>query len=489
MTSLGLRPSRRLGLSPGRRRPSTPPFSPDQIADLAFWYKAGDPQNTVTAGAVEQAFDLSGNGRHGTQSASTRRPLNTTDPDGRALMRFDGADDFLQVLSPPNLANGATVFIAYRIRQHVNGAGIISVGSAGDSQGNDKWFEFTSAFAANRTQLVSKDTAADPIALPARIDPRGDKNYAIFSVDNTTGTLRDFLGAVSETGTDQALPGTPDAIVLGSRVFNQFASPTFGFVDVYEVGLYARPLSGPEIDQLAAYVQARHGIGWSPGYLDSGLAWWHDDWSSFTLSGGSQVDLWNDRSGKGRHWTGGGNARPVKTTDGGNVVVRFDGTDDVLSLGGTLPALQPFAAAVVYRVRNRTNFAGVVSAAAASGIDHESFWTFEMASAASNDMQLFGRSLEADQLTLTRADAGVAQIAIWTAATGNATLRDRVAEVSDTYGGSLGTPAAVVLGSRYDAGPFGHAEIDVMGTVAVNSALAPADQQKLIDWAIAKWGV
>jgi hypothetical protein len=28
-----------------------------------------------------------------------------------------------------------------------------------------------------------------------------------------------------------------------------------------------------------------------------------------------------------------------------------------------------------------------------------------------------------------------------------------------------------------------------MGTVGVNSALAAADQQKLIDWAVAKWGV
>ena len=43
--------------------------------------------------------------------------------------------------------------------------------------------------------------------------------------------------------------------------------------------------------------------------------------------------------------------------------------------------------------------------------------------------------------------------------------------------------------ARYDAGAFNHAEIDVMGTVGVNSALAGSDQQKLIDWAIAKWGV
>jgi hypothetical protein len=169
--------------------------------------------------------------------------------------------------------------------------------------------------------------------------------------------------------------------------------------------------------------------------------------------------------------------------------VRFDGVDDVLDLAGTLPALQPFTAAVVYRVRSRGDFVGVMSAAAESGLDHESFWTFQTASAASNDMQLLGRSLEADELALTRADNDVAQIAIWTAATGTATLQDRAGQISDTYGGSFGTPAVIVLGARYEAGPFNHADIDVMGTVGVNSALAGADRQKLIDWAIAKWGV
>ena len=61
--------------------------------------------------------------------------------------------------------------------------------------------------------------------------------------------------------------------------------------------------------------------------------------------------------------------------------------------------------------------------------------------------------------------------------------------VSDGYGGSFGTPAAIVLGARYNAGPFNHAAVDVMATVGFTSALAASDQLKLIDWASAKWGV
>lgn len=475
-----------MGVSPRGRRPSSPPFSPDQIADLALWYRAGDPQNTVTAGAIEQAFDRSGNGRHGMQSASPERPLDTIDLDGRPIIRFDGVDDFLQVAMPPGLAGGVTVFMAYRIRQHVNGGGLIVAGISGGGSGSAQFFEFISQPAINRTALEAKTLQSDPAQTAARIDPT-DKNYVVFTIADDSAEVRDFLGVVTDTSTSLAL-ATPDLMAIGARAVDQFAVAPFSFIDVYEVGLYARALNGAEAGQLESYLTAKHKIHWSPGYLDTGLAWWHDDSSSLSVSG-SLVDQWSDRSGKGRHWTGSGGARPTKTIDNGQAVVRFDGINDVLSLGGSLPALQPFTVAVVYRVRNRVEFKGVLSAAAASGVDHESFWTFEIATAASNNMQLFGRSLESNQLFLSRADGGVTQIAIWTTATGIATLRDGVGEVSTNYGGSFGTPAAVVLGARYNAGAFGHAEVDVVGTVGVNSALAPADQQKLIDWAAAKWGV
>ncbi len=493
MSALGLRPSGRLGLSSRRRRPSAsapppPSFLPDQLADLAFWYRAGDPQNTVTSGAVAQAFDLSGNGRHGTATSSSNRPLAATDPDGRAIMRFDGSNDALLVGAPPSLAAGVTVFLAYRIRQHVNGGGIFAVGKAGAGSGNTQFFEFNSQFSANRTALVGKTAQVERITTVQRTDPT-DKNYAVFKIDNASAELRDFLGVATDVSTPVAF-GTPDIITIGARAFNQFASTPFGFIDVYEVGLYTRPLNATELDQLEDYLTADHEIIWSPGYLDTSLAWWHDDWSAFTLSG-SLVDQWSDRSGKGRHWTASGTARPEKTADAGNVVVRHDGVDDAMALAGTLPALQPVTAAVVYRLRTRVDFEGIMSAAAASGSDHTTFWTFECAAASSGNLQLFGRSAEsgANQLVITVPDGGAAQVAVWTANAGTATLRDAAGLTSDGYGGSFGTPAAIVLGARYNAGPFNHAAVDVMATLGFTSALAASDQLKLIDWASAKWGV
>lgn len=486
MTALGLRQSGRLGLSPRRRRSTSPQFLPDQLAGLAFWYSAGDPLNSITSGAVQQAFDLSGNGRHGTATSANRRPLDTADPDGRAIMRFDGSDDALLVGSPPSLAGGVTVFIAYRIRQHVNGGGIIAAGKAGIDSGSSQFFEFNSQFGTNRTALAAKTAQPDRISTVQRIDPT-DKTYAVFTIDDASAELRDFKGVVTEQSTSVAF-GTPDVIAIGARAYNQFASLPYGFIDVYEVGLYTRPLASAELDQLESYLRSRHGIIWSPGYLDASLAWWHDDWSTFALSG-SLIDQWNDRSGQGRHWTASAGARPERATVAGAAVVRHDGVDDVMTMSGPLPALQPFTVATVYRVRNRGDFEGVLSAAAETGVDHADFWTFELATAASNQMQLYARSSEAVPLALTAADSGLAQIAIWGFASGNATLRDATAEVTGSYGGSFGTPATIVLGARYDGGPFNHAEVDVMATVGVSNALATADRLKLIEWASAKWGV
>jgi hypothetical protein len=486
MTTLGLRPSGRLGLSPRRRRPLAPPFSPDQLTDLAFWYKAGDPQNTTAGGAVQQAFDLSGNGRHAAQSTSSARPLDATDADGSRVMRFDGTDDALLV---PSFALGEiTVFMAYRVREHVNGAGIITAGKAGAGSGANDFFAFAHGSSANTTQLLAKQAQASPLTTAGRSNALGDKEYVVFKIPAASGEVRDFNSTVTGSSTSVAM-GTPDNVIIGASALDQFATAPFAKIDLYEIGLYTRALSTAELDQLEGYLRARHGISWSPGYLHDDLAWWHDDWSAFTLSG-ALVDQWTDRSGNGRHWTAAGGARPSKTTDAGNIVVRFDGVDDVLQMAGTKPVLEPFTTAAVYRVRNRGDFEGVLSAAAGSGVDHQNFWTFENASALSNNLQLFGRSLEAgqQQLILIRADAGTVQIAIWTASAGTATLRDRTGQVTDGYGGSFGTPAAIVLGARYNAGPFNHAEVDVLGVVGATKVLSAVDQQNLIDWAGAKWG-
>ena len=315
-----------------------------------------------------------------------------------------------------------------------------------------------------------------------------EKQYAIatFDDDGVDVELRDLNGTVGDTSTSVPF-GTPAAMILGAR-YQQGAPFNFGAVDLYEIGLYNRKLSVAERDQIEAYLRQRHELTWNPRFIGKDLAWFHDvDASGFVLSAGT-VEQWDDLSQNGRHWIAGSNGKPLKSTDvEGRGVVSFDGVDDLLTMAGELPTLQPFSVGVVYRMRERADFTGVLSSTPSAGTDHSDFWTFRNASAPSMEMQLFGRSTETDPLELSLTDSAAAQVAVWSIGGSTAELRDAGGSAVDAYGGSFGAPHSIVLGGRYDGAPFGYAAIDVLATLGAARALSTIDQQRLITWANARW--
>jgi hypothetical protein len=482
MTALGLRPTARLRFSSGRRS-SAPPFLPPRLADLAFWYDAAG--STYASGTWH---DLSGNGNHAAQSIASRQPSQTIDGMGRKLLRFDGVNDALLVNAPPDLSAGLTLFAVYRVRTPVDFRGIFAA-SASTGTDHQQFFTLQYEQAVNRRIQVF-GRSVQPNQVVAQGVDSTETQYAIvtFDDDGVDVELRDLTGIKGDTSTFAPF-GTPAVMVLGAR-YNQGTVFNFGAVDLYEVGLYTRELSPAERDQIESYLQRRHRLTWSPYYLGKDLAWFHDaDASSFTLSG-SQVDQWSDLSGNGRHWAHAGAGQPIHTVDGdGRTVVQFDGVDDLLELSGPLPALEPFSVGIVYRMRDRGDFTGIISAVPPAGTDHTAFWTFRNASAASFAVQLFGRSAEVNPLLLERVDGGVAQTGVWASGSGTGVLRDAMGSSSDSYGGSFGAPAGIVLGGRYGGAPFGYAAIDVLATVGASRALATTDQQRLIDWATARWSL
>ena len=482
MTALGLRPTAHLRLSSGRRS-VTPPFLPPRLAGLAFWYDAAG--STYASGTWH---DLSGNGNHAAQPIASRQPSQTTDGMGRKLLRFDGVNDALLVNAPPDLSAGLTLFVVYRVRTPVDFRGIFA---ASASTGTDHQQFFTLQYEQTvnrRIQVFGR--SIQPNQVVAQGVDSTETQYAIvtFDDDGVDVELRDLTGIKGDTSTFAPF-GTPAVMVLGAR-YNQGAVFNFGAVDLYEVGLYTRELSPAERGQIESYLQRRHRLRWNPNFIGKELAWFHDaDASSFTLSG-SQVDQWSDLSGNGRHWTPTGADQPIRTVDGeGRNVVQFDGVDDLLELSGPLPALEPFSVGLVYRVRDRGDFTGMISVVPPAGTDHTAFWTFRNASAASFAAQLFGRSAEVNQLLLERADGGSAQAAVWACGSGTGRLGDALGSSVDTYGGSFGAPAGILLGGRYSGAPFGYAAIDVLATIGASRALSTTDQQRLIDWASARWSL
>jgi hypothetical protein len=484
MTALGLGLSGQLNLSPRKQRRQ--PFAPNRLSGLAFWYDADD--SSYVGGTWG---DLSGQGNDATQPTASKRPTKTTDTAGRTLLRFDGVDDVLSVSTPPSFASGLTFFIVYRVRTAVDFQGIFSA-SAATGADHQQFFslEYEQAL-SRRVQVFGRSAQPNQVFVEGVDSTQAQYAIVTFDDDAINVELRDLNGIRGDISTAVAF-GTPAAIVLGAR-YNAGAPFGFGAVDIYEIGLYARELTGAERDQLENYVAARHGLAWNPMHFGADLAWFHDALDSVFVENGGLVDQWNDQSSQGRHWMQAGDTRPTRTTDGqGRTVVRFDGVDDVMEMSGILPTLEPFSVAVVYTVRNRGDFEGIISAAPTSGTDHAEFWTFQNDSAMSDNMRVFGRSIETDvdaQLLMVRPDTGNAQVSVWTVGTGVGVLRDAGGSISDTYSGSFGTPAEIVLGGRYDGAPFGYAEVDIMATVGVTRALSAADQQRLVAWGTAKWSL
>lgn len=81
-----------LGTPFARRRKA---FTPKSIAGLQLWLDASTISGS-DGDAVGTWSDLSGNGRNATQSTALAKPvLKTNIVNGRAVVRFDGVDDFV----------------------------------------------------------------------------------------------------------------------------------------------------------------------------------------------------------------------------------------------------------------------------------------------------------------------------------------------------------------------------------------------------------
>jgi hypothetical protein len=195
----------------------------------------------------------------------------------------------------------------------------------------------------------------------------------------------------------------------------------------------------------------------------SGLAFWYDAEASPTIEASGVVERWDDLSGHGNH-AGQvvSSERPTKATDGqGREVIRFDGIDDTLGVASPPSLASGMTLFLVFAVRTRNDFSGIISAAAATGVDHEAFFSLQNASAASGQFQWFGRSAATNPLLIERDDHGTPGFAILSAGLGNARFEDADGQGLDTYDGAFATPDQIIVAGHYNNGTFGYSAIDV----------------------------
>ena len=221
-----------------------------------------------------------------------------------------------------------------------------------------------------------------------------------------------------------------------------------------------------------------------------GLAFWYDAEASPTIEAGGVVERWDDLSGNGNHAAQAvGSERPTKTTDGeSRDVIRFDGIDDTFAVANPPSLASGFTLFVVFAVRTRSDFSGIVSAAAATGADHVAFFSLQNASAASNQLQWLGRSAEADPLLIERDDHATIGLAILSAGGGNARFEDVDGQGLDTYGGTFATPDQIIVAGHYDDGTFGYSAIDVYELGLYARVLTAGERAFLADYLRNKHG-
>ena len=127
---------------------AAPAWTPlDLGARLAIWHDAEFV--TLTSGAVSSWDDLSGNGRHATQTTAASRPtVDATGINGRPALLFDGMNDYLNSVIFRSGTASRSVFMVWMAETRLTSyAAYYSNGTSGSSGA----FILTSTYASDPT--------------------------------------------------------------------------------------------------------------------------------------------------------------------------------------------------------------------------------------------------------------------------------------------------------------------------------------------------
>jgi hypothetical protein len=212
-----------------------------------------------------------------------------------------------------------------------------------------------------------------------------------------------------------------------------------------------------------------------------GLALWLDAADTSTITVGTGVSQWRDKSATGSLWTQGtGNNQPATGTqaiNGRNVLV-FDGVNDTLTASNPVPTAMPATAFFVFRLLSKSNF-GMLWA----GSDTVTYFSQQSTSGV---MQWVFTSTWAATAAEVTGNATIAT-AVWPTA-GNGTARFNGADRASTTArpSPSGLTGTHYLGS-FSSGNWGNF---ALGEVLWYSRDLTATERAAVETGLAsKWGV
>jgi len=339
-------------------------YDPTSITGLQLWLDASDAQTLYDAtsggslvaadGGVARWEDKSGNARHFTQSTSGSRPARkTSQQNGKDTLLFAagagasrgddiliGSDfgDYLQS------GQSATVFVVFKtltsdVRHELINKQDASGGWRFLVESDNKVKLFFDDNSGGRTTVETASTVST-------------SSYSVLVFKASGGSLSSAAiyknGAslpVSASGSVQSVDDNSAAVEVGGGTSGGVIYDSLNG-DIGEIIIYNAALSDTDRASVESYLIAKWGITPAPvPQTIAGLQLWLDASDASTLydatTGGSLVAAdggvarWEDKSGNARHATQGTSAnRPARKTavQGGKDVLRFDGSNDSLSI-------------------------------------------------------------------------------------------------------------------------------------------------------------
>ena len=270
-------------MSPRLLRPRATGFNPKNISGLYLWLDGADSSSvTLNSGNVSQWRDLSGGGRHFSQSTSGAQPAYTTaGQNGKNCLTFDGSRRLVSDVASSNWAffhDGTSLYDIYMVYKTAAGSTTIrTLLRTGDSarnvrsmflwhdhrsgQNNNVFFEITTTGAVATEHYLGNRRVTGLAAHTMRLlRASGDPANAT-SANRTALVVGSTTGSAVEASTGTASAGDPQGnLVIGSL---SATSQSFGMSGVIcEIMVYSRStaLSTAERDRIGNYLTRKWGL-------------------------------------------------------------------------------------------------------------------------------------------------------------------------------------------------------------------------------------
>ncbi len=225
--------------------------NPKNIANLKMWFKADSITGLSDGDAVSNWDDLSSSNFDASQSNATYRPLYKTNIiNGKPVVRFDGANDYLENTSISGFTNQSSAFLMQKINgSQCGGSYELGVNRAVNSGasilpwcGSTMYSRVSGAGAGDITWAFSVPYTK----LLTQIYNGPSANQKAWE----DGTLKNTAGASSAFGT------SPNSLVLGSLTPSNYWLQT----DIAELIFYSAAVSDTDRKGIEAYIQNRWGL-------------------------------------------------------------------------------------------------------------------------------------------------------------------------------------------------------------------------------------